>query len=285
MTWKILTSASWRLVVALLGTLAFLADSGRAAVTTSRAEERFVELLNGARQQAGKPALTRDPALDQLARDWSAQMARNTFAHRPDLAEQIARIEPQHRTWAENISWRGAAGGVADADLIAVHDGLMASPGHRANITGDFNRLGVGVHIDGDTLWVTFDFLNGPAIVAPSPPALPATPATAAPAPAPASPVGWFRMTRIDRERVRVAGWALDPNTANPVRIRVRVGSTARLQLASRPHLDVARVYPALGSRHGFAVVVPARRGARICVDAIEAGGVAHALGCRRVRG
>jgi len=56
----------------------------------------------------------------------------------------------------------------------------MSSRRHYANIVGDFNRMGVGVHIDGSTLWATFDFLKGTALAIA--PILPVAPAPAPPA-------------------------------------------------------------------------------------------------------
>lgn len=288
MTWKVLTSASWRLAVALLGTLALLADTGRAAIAPATAESQFMQLLNAARAQDGRPALTRDPALDGVAREWSAEMARTgVFEHRPDLGARIAAIEPQRRAWAENIAWRQDPGGLTETDVTSVHNGLMASPGHHANIMGDFNRVGVGVVISGDTLWVTFDFLKGPAISpppattpgpAPGPP-----PPAAAPADPSSHPVGWFRMKRLERNRVRVTGWAVDPDTRAPIRVRVTTRTASRTQLASRTRRDVTQVYPTLGPDHGFAMTIRARGGARVCVDAFDAAGARTRIGCRRV--
>ena len=47
----------------------------------------------------------------------------------------------------------------------------MNSPGHRANVLGDFNRLGVAVvrALNGQ-LWVTLDFVKGPALSGTAPP-------------------------------------------------------------------------------------------------------------------
>ncbi len=42
----------------------------------------------------------------------------------------------------------------------ALHRGFMASAGHRRNILGDFDRVGVGVTDADGRLWVTVDFVR-----------------------------------------------------------------------------------------------------------------------------
>jgi uncharacterized protein YkwD len=286
----------WRFLVAAAAavvTLTVWTARASAAVGVPSAESQLMTQLNDARVAAGRPALTRDTALDGLAREWSTQMATTVFAHRSDLATRIAQIEPLRQSWAENIAWRSGAGELSDADVTAVHNGLMASPGHYANIMGDFNRVGVGVYINGRELWVTFDFLKGPALAATPPPPAPPPATTAPPAPGAAAaqaaaptaqPVGRFRVTRIDARSVRVSGWAVDPDGANPIRVRVQAGRRSRTSLAARHRSDVAAQFPTLGAHHGFSLVAPLRIGSRLCVTALDADVDANRrLGCRRV--
>ncbi len=89
---------------------------------------------------------------------------------------------------------------------------------------------------------------------------------------------------------VRVQGWALDPDTVDPVRAHVYLTDPAGTAVArsvaadlSRP--DVAAVHPAWGDRHGFSVTtaVPAGR-YTACAYGINVGAGANALlGCRAV--
>jgi hypothetical protein len=59
----------------------------------------------------------------------------------------------------------------------SLHGAFMASPGHRANVLGDYNYAGVGIVDDGSRIWVTIVFMRGPAgLGAPPPP--PPPPAT-----------------------------------------------------------------------------------------------------------
>jgi hypothetical protein len=135
------------------------------------AEREFLALLNGERTRANLPALTADPAIVPIAREWSQNMAdQNRLYHRPDLRAQVeARVTRDWRRIGENVG-RGP-------DVPGLHTAFMNSPGHRANVLGDYNRVGIAVVNSGSTIWVTFNFLKGPAIAA-----------APAPAPAPVRP-------------------------------------------------------------------------------------------------
>jgi hypothetical protein len=85
---------------------------------------------------------------------------------------------------------------------------------------------------------------------------------------------------------IRVAGWALDPETADPLAVHVYVdGALAGVTTADRTRTDIASLAPAWGPARGFDVVVPAVPGRReVCVYAIDAGsgGAGNpSLGCR----
>jgi hypothetical protein len=87
---------------------------------------------------------------------------------------------------------------------------------------------------------------------------------------------------------VRVAGWALDPETSEPLAVHVYVdGALAGVARADLPRDDIGSLVPAWGPARGFDVVVPAVPGRReVCVYAIDAGsgGAGNpALGCRAV--
>jgi hypothetical protein len=85
---------------------------------------------------------------------------------------------------------------------------------------------------------------------------------------------------------IRVAGWALDPETAEPLAIHVYIdGALAGVTRADVDRPDIAALAPAWGPARGYDVVVPAIPGRReVCVYAIDAGsgGAANpSLGCR----
>lgn len=102
-------------------------------------------------------------------------------------------------------------------------------------------------------------------------------------------PVGSFDVATSSPGSVRVAGWSLDPDTPAPVAIHVYVdGGFAGAVTADQLRADVAAVYPAYGSRHGFDASVPAGPGAHIvCAYAINVGPAAEnpLLACRSAIG
>lgn len=73
---------------------------------------------------------------------------------------------------------------------------------------------------------------------------------------------------------LRVAGWAVDPDTTGPLRIHVYVDGVGRLSTAAdQPRLDVAETYPGHGPNHGFDALLTAPSGRRsVCVFAINQG-------------
>ena len=151
------------LVCLLLSTLALAVTPTAGAApavaisSPSEAEATFATKLNQERVSRGLPALVIDTKLAATARDWSSQMnARNSLAHDPGLAADVAAVEPSWQAAAENIG--------VGYDVQQLHDAFMGSPGHLHNIVGDYNRLGVGVTTNGAKIWVTFRFLRGPAI-------------------------------------------------------------------------------------------------------------------------
>lgn len=121
-------------------------------------EARMRALLNGARAEAGLPALISDPRMVAVARAHSADMAaRGYFDHtNPDGQSPFDRMR------AAGISFGRAGENIAlYPSTDGAHAGLMESPGHRANILGDrYGRVGVGVHAAGGRLYFTQLFAN-----------------------------------------------------------------------------------------------------------------------------
>ena len=82
---------------------------------------------------------------------------------------------------------------------------------------------------------------------------------------------------------VEVKGWAIDPDTAGPVQIRVKSNETliARFS-AAEVRRDVGARYPMYGAEHGFQVTVPLPPGAQsVCAVANNVGRGSHrTLGC-----
>jgi uncharacterized protein YkwD/uncharacterized membrane protein required for colicin V production len=106
------------------------------------AEEKMLALVNEERIAASLQPLIMDPELVQVARAHSEDMFRNGyFSHdSPTTGSPFDRIN------AAGISYVVAGENLALAPTLSVaHEGLMDSPGHRANILEpSFGRAGIG---------------------------------------------------------------------------------------------------------------------------------------------
>lgn len=96
-------------------------------------EDRSFTLLNELRGGATLAPLTRDPALDTLAREWSRHMA--------ETGELVHSQNP----YGENIAFTSNASLTA-AEAAAVFERLWSEdPGHSQNMMGAYVKVGVGV--------------------------------------------------------------------------------------------------------------------------------------------
>jgi hypothetical protein len=166
------------LVAASIGALGLLTTSTAAAAVSDpgTAAAQFLVKTNQTRVAAGLAPLVRDTGLDAMAADWSNHMAgvyaangglvqdpaapndcnRSALCHRPDLGPSFTAIDPGWRKGGENI-------GVGD-DVDVIQHAFVSSPGHYANIVGDYDRVGIGVVTTADRLWVTLDFMQAGAV-------------------------------------------------------------------------------------------------------------------------
>lgn len=106
------------------------ADSARSVI---------LQRTNSFRAANGKPALQEMAALDTIAQTWSTFMATaNYFGHNipPKTAGYWTLYPAGKRGWAENVA--------AGYDPASVVDAWINSPGHRANLLGDYNYVGIG---------------------------------------------------------------------------------------------------------------------------------------------
>ena len=106
------------------------------------AEARMLELVNDERTRAGLGTLTIDPTIRDVARGYSAEMFQRGFFAHVDLEGET----PFDRMRAGGVRFGAAGENLALAPTVDVaHQGLMNSPGHRANIlNGRFRRVGIG---------------------------------------------------------------------------------------------------------------------------------------------
>lgn len=120
-------------------------------------EARMLEMVNAERTKRGLKPLKADPELAEVARGHSRDMfARGYFSHASpegrDLGDRMRAAKVRYLAAGENLAFAQT--------LPVAHQGLMNSPGHRANILRpQFGRLGIGV-LDGGRygLMVTQNF-------------------------------------------------------------------------------------------------------------------------------
>lgn len=99
-------------------------------------------------------------------------------------------------------------------------------------------------------------------------------------------PFGSIDVVMGSETGVNVAGWALDPNSVDPIDVHIYVdGAIAGAATASKPRADVEAVHPSYGPNHGFDTTVSVSPGDHsVCVYAINAFvGNNVLLGCRTV--
>jgi uncharacterized protein YkwD len=110
-----------------------------------QSEQAMFRLVNQERTLRGLKPLTFDPSLRDLARDYSADMfRRGYFSHyTPDTPP----LSPFDRMEAAEIAFLSAGENLALAPTTSLAmQGLMNSPGHRANILSEhFGKIGIGV--------------------------------------------------------------------------------------------------------------------------------------------
>jgi len=102
------------------------------------------------------------------------------------------------------------------------------------------------------------------------------------------SPFGAIEtINQVDATSVRVTGWAIDPDTRNPIDVHVYPdgaggGRQGYATTANRERTDVAAIYPGFGSLHGFDITIPITAGnLSVCAYGINVfGGANSSLGC-----
>ena len=112
-------------------------------VTRPGMEVEMLQLINQEREKNGLNPLIPDPELAIVAREHSADMfKRGYFSHiTPDGVNPFERMHRAH------INYHVAGENLAlSQSLSLAHEGLMKSPGHRANILNPkYRRVGIGI--------------------------------------------------------------------------------------------------------------------------------------------
>jgi uncharacterized protein YkwD len=123
------------------------------------AEATLFQLMNGARVNNGRRAVQQHSTLVSLAR-WRSkdQVDRDYFDHTiKGTSYQVYHWYDtnglQYSWGGENIGWNN---GYSDSDSpVAIHEGFMASPGHRANVLEpSFTHGGVGAYAKDNVMFL-----------------------------------------------------------------------------------------------------------------------------------
>ena len=150
----------------------------------SEVELLMLELINEERTSRGLDPLLINNALNDASEDHTEWMLdTDTFSHTgagsSSATDRIRasdyELEGSWRT-AENIGWQSERGdpGIAD-DVASIHESLMNSPGHRANLLNpDLRDIGIGIETGDfrgyDAVMVTQNFGRTDAVIdAPDP--------------------------------------------------------------------------------------------------------------------
>ncbi|KAJ2831534.1 hypothetical protein GGI24_001545 [Coemansia furcata] len=109
--------------------------------------------VNAVRAKAGKAALTLSSQLNTIAQSHSQYMSSTSDMTHSDPAGSLGT-----RAAAAGLQWMGAAENIAwnQQNVAQVMDAWINSPGHYANMVGDYNSVGFGV----SNLYWTQDFIK-----------------------------------------------------------------------------------------------------------------------------
>jgi hypothetical protein len=146
-----------RLFVGILGIAAFVLSlvlvpfASSASAADAGAEAQFLQLMNAERAANGLAPLTYRLDVVPVARAWTDRMAgEQHLYHNPSLSTEMP---GDWTSIGENVGYGSSVG--------QLHTAFMNSPGHRANVLGDFHSVGIGVTTDAKgTMWVTLDFIK-----------------------------------------------------------------------------------------------------------------------------
>jgi uncharacterized protein YkwD len=127
------------------------ASGEEAAEGAKDAADALARMVDAARAESALPPLARDRDLDALALAHARAMLRAR-----SVGHDVGDGDPAARVRAAGLELRAAGENVAHAATVRdAHRVLWQSPSHRANVLGDFDRIGVAALTDdAGTVWV-----------------------------------------------------------------------------------------------------------------------------------
>jgi hypothetical protein len=138
---------------------ALLLSVGQASPAAA-APGSWLSRINTYRAQNGLGALAEDHTLNLVAQTWTQTMATtNTLAHNPALSSLVT--IPWTRL-GENVGY--------GYDEASIFQAFVNSSGHRANLLGGYNGIGIGQVVVGGKIWTTHVFISTTALLQPPAP-------------------------------------------------------------------------------------------------------------------
>lgn len=133
------------------------------STNAQRIEAEVVRLMNAERASAGLAPFSIDTTLTSIARAHSLDMRTNNFFSHTNLSgcSSSCRATNAGYRWraiAENIYWMSGYDLSPEASAQKIVQGWMQSPGHRANILGNYVETGVGIDISGSRVTATANY-------------------------------------------------------------------------------------------------------------------------------
>ena len=139
--------------VALLLTLSLvLMGFGLSATADAGQENEFLSKVNASRSAAGLAPLAMSGGLQTYARGHSAAMAETGSIFHSTSGQLAAAAGSGWSKLGENVG-RGPS-------VSALHTAFMGSSGHKANILGDYNYVGIGTTSKDGSIYVTMVFMK-----------------------------------------------------------------------------------------------------------------------------
>jgi uncharacterized protein YkwD len=109
-------------------------------------QTKMVDLINASRRNAGKPAVSANEQAAQKAQNWAAHMASTGVVEHTGGGSRVNTSGlPKWCSVGENVG-KGTS-------IDNLHAAWMRSSAHKANILGNFDRVGTGVVRKGDVVY------------------------------------------------------------------------------------------------------------------------------------
>jgi uncharacterized protein YkwD len=164
---------------------ALLGDTVAVDTIEATASQDFLHRLNDLRRSRGLGPLVWNGAMATPAISWSQTMSAQDWLHHArdvdgwggadgvepnqDYVTINSKIVKNWQRLAENVGVSSMYSSCTMTDLqanaakavLGLHNAFVNSSGHFANMVGDHNQVGIGVHIDHAKMWVTVRFAKG----------------------------------------------------------------------------------------------------------------------------